>query len=598
MAESIAGMKRTHRCGELTSVNVGEQVVVMGWTQINRDLGGVIFIDLRDISGLLQIVFDSSKNLELFNKADSVRSEDVIAVAGEVVKRAPENINLNIPTGEIEIKVSKLRVLSRAETTPILIEKNSNVNENLRHKYRYIDLRRPDMQENMILRHKVSKVARDYYDENGFIEIETPMLTKSTPEGARDYLVPSRIHPGKFYALPQSPQIFKQLLMVSGYDRYFQIVKCFRDEDLRADRQPEFTQIDMEMSFVHVDDVLEINEGFVKKVFKEVLGVEIQTPFKRLTYKESMDKYGTDKPDTRYGLELKNVSDIVANSGFRVFSETVKNGGSVRVLNAKGCGEKLSRREIDALVEFAKQHGAKGMAWIALEGEEIKSAITKFFTEEEVTAILERSKAEPGDLICFIADKDPVVFNTLSNLRYEIAKKLGLINEDNRADEKYNFVWITEFPLLEYDETEKRWVAIHHPFTSAMDEDIDFLETNPEKVRAKSYDLVLNGVELGGGSIRIHDLSMQSKMFNLLGFSSEEANERFGFLLEAFKYGAPPHGGMAYGLDRLVMLMAGQKSIRDVIAFPKVQNASCPLSNAPDIVDEKQLKELHIRVDE
>ena len=386
--------------------------------------------------------------------------------------------------------------------------------------------------------------------------------------------------------------------MVSGYDRYFQIVKCFRDEDLRADRQPEFTQIDMEMSFVHVDDVLEINEGFIKKVFKEVLGVELQTPFKRLTYKESMDKYGTDKPDTRYGLELKNVSDIVANSGFRVFSETVKNGGSVRVLNAKGCGEKLSRREIDALVEFAKQHGAKGMAWIALEGEEIKSAITKFFTEEEVTAILERSKAEPGDLICFIADKDPVVFNTLSNLRYEIAKKLGLINEDNRADEKYNFVWITEFPLLEYDETEKRWVAIHHPFTSAMDEDIDFLETNPEKVRAKSYDLVLNGVELGGGSIRIHDLSMQSKMFNLLGFSSEEANERFGFLLEAFKYGAPPHGGMAYGLDRLVMLMAGQKSIRDVIAFPKVQNASCPLSNAPDIVDEKQLKELHIRVDE
>ena len=597
MAETIAGMNRTHRCGELTNDNVGEQVVVMGWTQINRDLGGVIFIDLRDITGLCQIVFDSSKNLELFNKADSVRSEDVIAVAGEVVKRAPENVNLNIPTGEIEIRVSELRVLSRAETSPILIEKNSNVNESLRNKYRYIDLRRPDMQENLILRHKISKVARDYYDENGFIEIETPMLTKSTPEGARDYLVPSRIHPGKFYALPQSPQIFKQLLMVSGYDRYFQIVKCFRDEDLRADRQPEFTQIDMEMSFVHVDDVLKTNEGFIKKVFKEVLGLEIKTPFKRLTYKESMDKYGTDKPDTRYGLELENVSDLVENSGFKVFSETVKKGGSVRVLNAKGCGEKFSRREIDALVEFAKQQGAKGMAWISLEGEEIKSAITKFFTPEEVTAILERAKAEPGDLICFIADKDSIVFNTLSNLRFEIARKLGLIKGDTKENKAYNFVWITEFPLLEYDEAEKRWVAIHHPFTSPMDEDVDLLDTNPEKVRAKSYDIVLNGVELGGGSIRIHDLSMQSKMFNLLGFSNEEAQERFGFLLEAFKYGAPPHGGMAYGLDRLVMLMAGQKSIRDVIAFPKVQNASCPLSNAPDIVSEKQLKELHIRVD-
>lgn len=589
MGESIFGMKRTHRCAELNASNVGQQVTIMGWTHKRRNLGGLIFVDLRDRSGILQVVFNSELSAEMFAKAESIRSEYVLAVVGEVVNRAPEALNTKMPTGEIEIIAKELRILSDAETTPFYIEEDSDVNETLRLKYRYLDLRRPDMQRNLILRHKVAKIARDYYDQNGFLEIETPMLTKSTPEGARDYLVPSRVHPGKFFALPQSPQLFKQLLMVSGYDRYMQIVKCFRDEDLRADRQPEFTQIDLEMSFVNVDDVLEINEGFIKKAFDEALGIKLETPFLRMTYQEAMDRFGSDKPDIRFGLELINVSDMVENCGFKVFSGAVQNGGSVRAINAKGCGKAFSRREIDALVEFVKIYGAKGMAWISVEENEIKSSFAKFFTEEELKAILDRVKAEPGDLICFVADKNEVVYDALGQLRLEIARKTNLIDEN-----EFKFLWVTEFPLLEYDDEEKRYVAKHHPFTSPMDEDMQYLDTEPAKVRAKAYDIVLNGSEIGGGSIRIHDQSLQSKMFKLLGFSEEQAWDRFGFLLEAFKYGTPPHGGLAFGLDRLIMIMAGKSSIRDVIAFPKVQNASDLMSNAPDVVEDKQIKELHI----
>lgn len=589
MGESIFGMKRTHRCAELNASNVGQQVTVMGWTHKRRNLGGLIFVDLRDRSGILQVVFNNELSAEMFEKAESIRSEYVLAVVGEVVNRAPEALNTKMPTGEIEIIAKELRILSDAETTPFYIEEDSDVNETLRLKYRYLDLRRPDMQRNLILRHKVAKIARDYYDQKGFLEIETPMLTKSTPEGARDYLVPSRVHPGKFFALPQSPQLFKQLLMVSGYDRYMQIVKCFRDEDLRADRQPEFTQIDLEMSFVNVDDVLEINEGFIKKAFDEALGIELETPFLRMTYQEAMDRFGSDKPDIRFGLELINVSDMVENCGFKVFSGAVQNGGSVRAINAKGCGKAFSRREIDALVEFVKIYGAKGMAWISVEENEIKSSFAKFFTEEELKAILDRAKAEPGDLICFVADKNEVVYDALGQLRLEIARKTNLIDEN-----EFKFLWVTEFPLLEYDDEEKRYVAKHHPFTSPMDEDMQYLDTDPGKVRAKAYDIVLNGTEIGGGSIRIHDQSLQSKMFKLLGFTEEQAWDRFGFLLEAFKYGTPPHGGLAFGLDRLIMIMAAKSSIRDVIAFPKVQNASDLMSNAPDVVEDKQIKELHI----
>ncbi len=589
MGESIFGMKRTHRCAELNASNVGQQVTVMGWTHKRRNLGGLIFVDLRDRSGILQVVFNNQLSAEMFEKAESIRSEYVLAVVGEVVNRAPEALNTKMPTGEIEIIAKELRILSDAETTPFYIEEDSDVNETLRLKYRYLDLRRPDMQRNLILRHKVAKIARDYYDQKGFLEIETPMLTKSTPEGARDYLVPSRVHPGKFFALPQSPQLFKQLLMVSGYDRYMQIVKCFRDEDLRADRQPEFTQIDLEMSFVNVDDVLEINEGFIKKAFDEALGIKLETPFLRMTYQEAMDRFGSDKPDIRFGLELINVSDMVENCGFKVFSGAVQNGGSVRAINAKGCGKAFSRREIDALVEFVKIYGAKGMAWISVEENEIKSSFAKFFTEEELKAILDRVKAEPGDLICFVADKNEVVYDALGQLRLEIARKTNLIDEN-----EFKFLWVTEFPLLEYDDEEKRYVAKHHPFTSPMDEDMQYLDIEPGKVRAKAYDIVLNGTEIGGGSIRIHDQSLQSKMFKLLGFTEEQAWDRFGFLLEAFKYGTPPHGGLAFGLDRLIMIMAGRSSIRDVIAFPKVQNASDLMSNAPDVVEDKQIQELHI----
>ena len=570
MAENITGMKRTHRCAEVTAEDVGREIVVMGWAHKRRDLGGVIFIDLRDRSGVLQVVFNIEKDSALHAKAEQIRSEYVLAIRGVLVNRSEDTINPAIATGEWELVANELRILSRAATPPLLIEEDIETNEAVRLKYRFLDLRRPDMQKNLMLRHRITKIARDYFDEQGFLEIETPILMKSTPEGARDYLVPSRVHPGKFYALPQSPQLFKQILMVSGFDRYFQIARCFRDEDLRSDRQPEFTQIDLELSFVDVDDVIAVNEGFLKRAFDEVLGIKLETPFTRLTYREAMDRFGTDKPDTRFSLELVNLSDIVRNSGFKVFSDAVSKGGSVRAINAKGCGYKFSRREIDALVEFAKSFGAKGMAWIAVEKDGLKSAITKFMSEDEIGQIIKRMDAEPGDLICFIADIDEIVFDTLSHLRMEIAAKLDLID-----DSKISLLWVTEFPLLEYDDEENRWVAKHHPFTSPMDEDIGLLDTDPGKVRAKAYDIVLNGVEIGGGSIRIHDQELQKKMFSIIGLPEEEAQKRFGFLIEAFKYGTPPHGGLAFGLDRLVMLMAKRNSIRDVIAFPKVQNASC-----------------------
>ncbi len=590
--ETIVGLKRTHRCGELTLEDVGKQVTVMGWAQVYRNLGGVIFIDLRDRSGILQLVARVEDGEEVFNKADQVRSEYVLAAVGEVVKRDPETVNEKIKTGHIEVRMSELRILSKSETPPIYIEENSNVREEVRLKYRYLDLRRPDMQRLMELRHKVCKIARDYYDENGFLEIETPMLTKSTPEGARDYLVPSRVHPGSFYALPQSPQLYKQLLMLSGMDRYFQIVKCFRDEDLRADRQPEFTQIDLEMSFVNEDDVMSINEELMKKVFKEVKGIDIETPFKRIPYQEAMDRFGSDKPDTRFGLELVNISDLVENSDFKVFTDVVKRGGSVRAINCKGGDAKFSRRDLDGLVDFVKTYRAKGLAWVTVAENELKSPITKFFTEEQVNAILERMGAEVGDIIMIVADKNEIVYDALGALRLELAKRFELIQKDT-----YDLLWVTDFPLLEYDDDAKRYVAKHHPFTMPKDEDIPLLETDPGKVRAKAYDMVLNGTEVGGGSLRIFNTELQQKMFEALGFTKEQAWERFGFLMNAFKYGTPPHGGMAYGLDRLVMLLAGRDSIRDVIAFPKVKDASELMTEAPGTVDEKQLEELCIKLD-
>lgn len=593
MEEFLDGLKRTHMCGELTTENVEQNVVLMGWVQRSRNLGGLIFVSLRDRTGIIQVVFDENRCSEdIFKKAESLRTEYVIAVTGRVALRSKEAINEKMATGRIEVIAEDLRIFSTAETTPFYIEDGINVSEALRYKYRYLDLRRPEMQKNLILRHKVATLVRDFLNREGFLEIETPMLTKSTPEGARDYLVPSRVHPGKFYALPQSPQLFKQLLMISGYDRYYQITRCFRDEDLRADRQPEFTQIDIEMSFVDIDDILSINEKMIAYIFEEVLGVEIKLPFPRMTYKEAMERYGTDKPDTRFGMELINISDLVKDSEFRVFAEAVKSGGSVRGINAKGCGN-FSRKEIDSLGEFVKTYRAKGLAWINVTEEGVKSPIAKFFTEEQLSAILERMEAEVGDLLLFIADTDSVVFQALGHLRLEIARRLNILNPS-----EYNLLWITEFPLLEYDEEEGRYVAKHHPFTSPVDEDIQFLETQPEKVRAKAYDIILNGVEIGGGSIRIHNASLQEKMFKALGFSKEKAWEQFGFLLEAFKYGTPPHGGIAYGFDRLVMLLAGRNTIRDVIAFPKVQNASDLMTGAPSEVDLRQLEELHIKIKE
>lgn len=593
MAELMGDWKRTHMCGILNTGHIGEEVTLMGWTHKRRDLGGLIFIDLRDRTGVVQVVFDEQNCGDFFKKAETVRSEYVLAVKGIIVKRDPETVNPKIPTGEIEVSAKQLKILSASATPPFSIEDNTNVSELVRLKYRYLDLRRAEMQRNIILRHKIVKCVRDFLDSKGFYEIETPMLTRSTPEGARDYLVPSRIHPGRFYALPQSPQIFKQLLMLSGCDRYFQIARCFRDEDLRADRQPEFTQIDIEMSFVDVEDVLSINELLLAEVFKKTLDVDISLPLPRLTYREAMERYGSDKPDTRFGLELKDVSDIAAGCGFKVFANAVEQGGSVRGINAKGCALKFSRREIDSLVDFVKNYDAKGLAWIAVEEDGLKSPITKFFTQEQISSLLGRLQAETGDLLLFVADRNDVVFQALGQLRLELARRLGLIN-----DKKYNLLWITEFPLLEYDDEEQRFVAVHHPFTSPMDEDIELLDTDPGKVRAKAYDAVLNGVELGSGSIRIHAAELQEKMFDVLGFSYEKAYERFGFLMEAFKYGTPPHGGFAYGLDRLVMLLLGRDSVRDVIAFPKMQNASDPLTDAPSEVEPKQLKELHIRVDE
>ncbi|MGI6669095.1 MAG: aspartate--tRNA ligase [Acetivibrionales bacterium] len=590
MEESILGLKRTHMCTELSVADVGKKVTVMGWAHKRRNLGSLIFIDLRDRTGLLQIVFNDLSGEEVFEKAETIRNEYVLAVVGEVARRAPEAVNPSMKTGEIEVIASELRILSRAETPPFNIEEDSSVNDAMRLKYRYLDLRRPDMQASLMLRHKVAKIARDYFDAEGFIEIETPMLIKSSPEGARDYLVPSRVHPGKFYALPQSPQLFKQLLMVSGFDRYMQIVKCFRDEDLRADRQPEFTQIDLEMSFVGMDDVISINEGFIRRVFKEALGAELATPFPRLTYKEAMERFGSDKPDLRFGMELVDVTDLVRDCGFRVFADAAAGGGSVRAINAKGCGAKFSRKEIDSLVEFVKTYGAKGLVWIAVEENEARSSITKFFSNDEMKALLAKVAAEPGDLICIVADKDSVVFDSLGALRVELAGRLGLLDKKD-----FRFLWVTEFPLLEYDEEEKRWTAKHHPFTAPMDEDVELLEREPGQVRSKAYDIVLNGTEIGGGSIRIHSKELQSRMFRILGLDEEQAKAKFGYLLEAFRYGVPPHGGIAYGLDRLVMLMAQKSTIRDVIAFPKVQNASDLMTNAPDFVDERQLAELHIR---
>ena len=587
--ETIKGFKRTHKCAELSEANIGEEVIVMGWTQTYRQLGALTFIDLRDISGIVQLSFSEDISKDAFDKAQRVRNEYVLAAKGSVVMRS--SINDKIKTGRIEIQVTELRILDEAQTPPIAVEENSNVKDEIRLKYRYLDLRRPDVQNNLIVRHKIAQLARNFYSDNGFLEIETPILTKSTPEGARDYLVPSRVHPGKFYALPQSPQLYKQLLMVSGMDRYFQIAKCFRDEDLRADRQPEFTQIDLEMSFVEPEDVMGINEQFIKKLFKEFKNIDIELPLRRIPYKTAMEKYGSDKPDTRFGLELTDVSDVIRDCEFKVFSGAVENGGSVRGINVKGGAQKFSRKEIDALAEFIKSYRAKGLAWLNVGETEHRSSFAKFLKPEEDDNLIKAMSGEVGDLLLFVADKNSVVFDSLGALRVHIAKKLGLIEEGT-----YDLLWVTEFPLLEYNEDEGRYQAMHHPFTAPMDEDILYLDSEPARVRAKAYDIVINGCEAGGGSIRIYNSNLQQKMFEVLGFTMEDAWARFGFLLEGLKYGTPPHGGMAYGLDRLVMLITGCDNIKDVIAFPKVQNASELMSNAPDVVEQKQLDELFIAV--
>ncbi len=593
MAESMSGMKRTHRCAELSKAQVGQTVTVMGWVQKSRNKGGVVFVDLRDRSGILQIIFEENKcGTEIFEKAGKLRSEFVIAVTGQVCERAGA-VNQNLATGEIEVIAEQLRILSESETPPFHIEENSKTKEELRLKYRYLDLRRPDIQKNIMMRSRACAVIRNFLTEEGFLEIETPMLTKSTPEGARDYLVPSRVHPGSFYALPQSPQLFKQLLMVSGYDRYFQLARCFRDEDLRADRQPEFTQVDMELSFVDVDDVIDVNERLLARLFKEIIGVDVPLPIQRMTWQEAMDRFGSDKPDTRFGMELNDVTDVVRDCEFAVFKNAIADGGSVRGINAKGQGT-MPRKKIDALVAFVKDYGAKGLAYIAIQPDgSIKSSFAKFMKDEEMQALISAMKGEPGDLLLFAADKNKIVYASLGALRLELADKMGLLDKN-----QYNFLWVTEFPLLEWSDEENRFQAMHHPFTMPMEEDLQYIDTDPGRVRAKAYDIVLNGTEIGGGSVRIHQDDIQEKMFEALGFTKERAHEQFGFLLDAFKYGVPPHAGLAYGLDRLIMLMTKVDSIRDVIAFPKVKDASCLLTNAPDTVDEKQLEELGIRVNE
>ena len=593
MAESMQGLHRSHRCTEVSNQNIGETVTVMGWVQKRRNLGSLIFIDLRDRSGILQLVFnEESVGKEGYEKAERLRSEYVIAVTGKVEKRSAA-VNESLKTGDIEVIATDIRILSEAETPPFQIEENSQTKDEVRLKYRYLDLRRPDIQKNLMLRSKVAYLMRDFMAKEGFLEIETPMLCKSTPEGARDYLVPSRVHPGHFYALPQSPQLYKQLLMCSGYDRYFQIARCFRDEDLRADRQPEFTQADMELAFVDVEDVLDVNERLLKYIFKEAIGVDVTLPLPRMPWQEAMDRFGSDKPDTRFGMELCDVSKVVEGCGFSVFTGALENGGSVRGINAQGQAG-MPRKKIDKLVEFAKGYGAKGLAYLAVnEDGTYKSSFAKFMTEDELKALVSAMQGEPGDLLLFAADKNKIVWNVLGALRLELAKELDLLDPD-----QYNFLWVTEFPLLEWSDEENRFMAMHHPFTMPMEEDWDKIDSDPGSVRAKAYDIVLNGTELGGGSVRIHQDDIQEKMFEVLGFTKERAHEQFGFLLDAFKYGVPPHAGLAYGLDRLVMHMVHADSIRDVIAFPKVKDASCLMTQAPGIVDKKQLEELGLEVEE
>ena len=593
MAESMKGLHRSHRCTEVSNQNIGETVTVMGWVQKRRNLGSLIFIDLRDRSGILQLVFnEESVGKEGYEKAERLRSEFVIAVTGKVEKRSAAE-NEALKTGDIEVIATDIRILSEAETPPFQIEENSQTKDEVRLKYRYLDLRRPDIQKNLMLRSKVAYLMRDFMAKEGFLEIETPMLCKSTPEGARDYLVPSRVHPGHFYALPQSPQLYKQLLMCSGYDRYFQIARCFRDEDLRADRQPEFTQADMELAFVDVEDVLDVNERLLKYIFKEAIGVDVTLPLPRMPWQEAMDRFGSDKPDTRFGMELCDVSKVVEGCGFSVFTGALENGGSVRGINAKGQAG-MPRKKIDKLVEFAKGYGAKGLAYLAVnEDGTYKSSFAKFMTEDGLKALVSAMQGEPGDLLLFAADKNKIVWNVLGALRLELAKELDLLDPN-----QYNFLWVTEFPLLEWSDEENRFMAMHHPFTMPMEEDWDKIDSDPGSVRAKAYDIVLNGTELGGGSVRIHQDDIQEKMFEVLGFTKERAHEQFGFLLDAFKYGVPPHAGLAYGLDRLVMHMVHADSIRDVIAFPKVKDASCLMTQAPGIVDKKQLEELGLEVEE
>ena len=591
MAESMRGLHRSHRCAEVTKEMIGNEVTLMGWVQKSRNKGGIVFVDLRDRSGLIQLIFENGSIDEAgFEKAGKLRSEFVIAVVGKVEARSGA-VNPNMATGEIEIRVRELRILSEAETPPFPIEENSKTKDEVRLKYRYLDLRRPDLQRNLMLRSRVATLTRQFFAQEGFLEIETPMLTKSTPEGARDYLVPSRVHPGSFYALPQSPQIFKQLLMCAGYDRYIQIARCFRDEDLRADRQPEFTQIDMELSFVDVDDVIDVNERFLAYLFKEALGVEVSLPIQRITWEEAMDRFGSDKPDMRFGMELHDVTDVVKDCGFAVFKGAVEQGGSVRGINVKGQAG-MPRKKIDKLVEFAKGYGAKGLAYLAVnEDGSYKSSFAKFMTEEELSGLVKAMEGEPGDLLLFAADKTKLVYDVLGGLRLELGKQLELMDKN-----EFRFVWVTEFPLLEWSEEEERYTAMHHPFTMLMEEDLPLLDTDPGKVRAKAYDIVLNGNEIGGGSVRIFQNDIQEKMFEVLGFTKEAAYKQFGFLLNAFKYGVPPHAGLAYGLDRLVMLMAGADSIREVIAFPKVKDASCLMSEAPSEVSEAQLEELDLEI--